>query len=268
MLFSQQQELIETVRKLDAAEILAFRPLIHEAEVLHRAAEALMEALTHNDADLNAAAPCFTSLAYLWDFSFDFPGISIWSLLHHRCASSDASRFDAATAMVLSAIPVESCGVDFNDRRALMHAVEANFGPKTVGALIRLGATFSVDDAPKIMHAIATCQHAETMRELILLAAKTRLVADPSQPLNDAGSTALHLCCRDFERLKLLLEFGVCPLRRDANGSSARQCVQMHMAMLQIRFDPDATRSRSGGGGGGGGSSGSSGSCGSSGRRR
>ena len=183
MLFSQQQELIETVRKLDAAEILAFRPLIHEAEVLHRAAEALMEALTHNDADLNAAAPCFTSLAYLWDFSFDFPGISIWSLLHHRCASSDASRFDAATAMVLSAIPVESCGVDFNDRRALMHAVEANFGPKTVGALIRLGATFSVDDAPKIMHAIATCQHVETMRELILLAAKTRLVA----PLQSKG---------------------------------------------------------------------------------
>ena len=85
------------------------------------------------------------------------------------------------------------------------------------------------------------------MRELLLLASKTRLVADASQPLNAAGSTALHLCCTDFERVKLLLGFGVCPLRRDANGSSARQCVQIQMAMLQLRF--------SGGSGGSGGGS-------------
>ena len=259
MLFSQ--ELIETVRKLDAAEILAFRPLIHEAEVLHRAAEALMEACVLRYDECLNVGDLFTSLAYIWDFSFDFPGISIWSLLQtlHRASDSASScltlHHDNATAMVLSTIPVESCGIDFNEKRErhmspLMHAVEANFGPKTISALIRLGATFSADDSPKIMPAIASSQHLQTMRELLLLASKTRLVDDASQPLNAAGSTALHLCCTDFERVKLLLGFGVCPLRRDANGSSARQCVQIQMAMLQLRFS----------GGSGGGSGGSSGS--------
>ena len=249
MLFSQ--ELIETVRKLDAAEILAFRPLIHEAEVLHRAAEALMEACVLRYDECLNVGDLFTSLAYIWDFSFDFPGISIWSLLHRAASRSLTLQHDNATAMVLSTIPVESCGIDFNELQQassiLMHAVEANFGPKTISALIRLGATFSADDSPKIMPAIASSQHLQTMRELLLLASKTRLVADASQPLNAAGSTALHLCCTDFERVQLLLGFGVCPLRRDANGSSARQCVQIQMAMLQLRFS-----------GGSGGSSGGS----------
>jgi hypothetical protein len=167
--------------------------------------------------------------------------------------------------MVLSAIPVESCGIDFNERNILMHSVEANFGPKTISALIRLGATFSADDSPKIMPAIGACQHLQTMRELLLLASKTRLVADASQPLNAAGSTALHMCCTDFERVKLLLGFGVCPLRRDANGSSARQCVQIQIAMRQLHFTTDRHISSDSSGGGSSGSSGSGGNGGSGG---
>jgi hypothetical protein len=77
------------------------------------------------------------------------------------------------------------------------------------------------------------------MRELVLLAQKMRIIADASHPIDDSGSTALHMCCGDYERVKLLLDFGVCPLRRDAKGSSARQCVQIRMAMLQLHFTAD-----------------------------
>jgi hypothetical protein len=250
MLFSQLQKVLETVSQLDADNILAFRPLIHDAELMHRAAEALATAfIKHYEEDpyrggLLNIGDLFTSLAYIWDFSFDFPGISIWSVLNASAALQHCTWIDDATTLLLSAIPLDSCGIDFNEQHTtvgspLMYAVDAKVGPKTVSTMIRLGAKFSISDHPKIMPTIVSCQNLQTMRELILLASKMRIIADVSQPIDDNGSTALHICCGDYERVKLLLDFGVCPLRRDANGSSARQCVQIRMAMLQLHFTAD-----------------------------
>ena len=239
---------METIQLLDAVKILAFRPLIHDAAVMRCAADALADACVQRYGEDLKVGDLFTSLAYIWDFSFDFPGISIWSVLNAAAAASQQRRelacVDHATANVLLAIPIESCGINFNESQSnsnpLMHAVETRVGPKTISTLIRLGAIFAVEDQPKIMPAIAACHNLQTMRALISLASKMRIVADVSQSLDEAGSTALHLCCGEVDRVKLLLEFGVCPLRRNANGSSARQCVQIRMAFMQLHFDPDA----------------------------
>jgi hypothetical protein len=249
---SQRGELLETVQRLDAAGILAFRPLIREAAVMQRAAEALATAVLQRYA--HDAYRCgflhigelFTSLAYIWDFTFDFPGINTWCILIASVAAMPPMQ-DEATAMLLSKMPVECCGINFNepqdDSSPLMWALQTHIGPKTISTLIRLGARFAPGDSLKIMPAIAACDNLQTVGELLALAARTRVVADASQTLDSQG-TALHLCCTHLlhalaERVEMLLNFGVCPLRRDATGCSARQCLQVRMARLQLHFAPE-----------------------------